>query len=127
MSIVPKTARPTRQVRPTTLPARLRMARDAVQGALDAGAVVVAEGADALDDVVDVGLDDLPVEEHLLAVREARLRAAPEVEHHLEQVRAVRRSRCRRVTISGGSASSSASRSSVVGCAFIVFVVFFTI
>ena len=40
---------------------------DAVQGALDAGAVVVAEGADALDDVGDVGLDDLAVEEHLLA------------------------------------------------------------
>ena len=62
---------------------------DAMQGALDAGAVVAAEGADVLDDVVDIGLDDLPVEEHLLAVREARLRTAPKVEHHLQQVRTV--------------------------------------
>ena len=35
-------------------PARLRIARDAVQGALDPGAVVIAEVADALDHVLDV-------------------------------------------------------------------------
>ena len=63
---------------------------DPMQRALDPGPVVVAEGADVLDHVGDVGLDDLALEQHLLAVGEARLGAPPEVEHHLEQVGAVR-------------------------------------
>ena len=54
--IVPYTARPTRQVRPTILPAAVADAGDAVQRALDAGAVVVAELADALDHVLEVVL-----------------------------------------------------------------------
>ena len=50
MATVPKTARPTRQVRPTIAPLAVADRRDAVQRALDAGAVVVAELADALHD-----------------------------------------------------------------------------
>ena len=60
--------------------------RDAVQRALDPGAVVVAERADALDDVLDVPLGHLAVEEATSPVGEARLRPPAEVHHHLEQV-----------------------------------------
>ena len=59
---------------------------DAVERPLDAGAVVVAEDADVVDDVRDIGLGDLPVEQVLLAGREPRLRPAAEVHHDLEQV-----------------------------------------
>ena len=38
-----------------------------MERALDAGAVVVAERADVLDDVVDVRVGDLALEEHHLA------------------------------------------------------------
>ncbi len=89
MSIVPKTARPMRQVRPTTFPARLRMALIRWRVALDPGAVVVAEDADVIHDVADVGLGHLALEEHLLPVGETRLRAAAKIHHDLEQVAAV--------------------------------------
>ena len=60
---------------------------DAMERALDAGAVVVAEGADVVDDVLQVGLDDLALEEHgLAAAAEASLRAPAEVHHDLDQV-----------------------------------------
>ncbi len=62
---------------------------DAMEGPLDPGAVVVAEDADVVHDVPDVGLGDLAVEKHLLAVGEARLRATPQVHDHLEQVAAI--------------------------------------
>ena len=78
ISIVPKTARPMRHVRPTILPLRLRMARDAVERPLDAGAVVVPERADVVDDVLDVLLGDLALQQHrLAAAAEARLRRRP--------------------------------------------------
>ena len=63
---------------------------DAVQGALDTGPIVVAEDPDVVDHVRDIGVADLPVEEHLLAVHEARLGPPAKVHHHLEQVAAVR-------------------------------------
>ncbi len=63
---------------------------DAVERTLDAGPVVVAEHADVVDDVRDVGVGDLAVEQVLLAGREARLRPAAEVHHDLEQVGTVR-------------------------------------
>ena len=85
ISIVPYTARPIRQVSPTTLPFRLRIARDPVEGALDARPVVVAERADVLDDVLQVRVPDLALEELDLAVRVARLGAAAEVEDDLDQ------------------------------------------
>ena len=66
---------------------------DAMQGALDPGAVVIAEIADALDHVLDVGVGDRHPVEDDLAVDEARLGLAAEVEHHLEQVPAVGRGR----------------------------------
>ncbi len=56
-----------------------------MEGPLDPGPVVVAEGADVIDDVGDVGLADLALEEGHLAVRKARLRPAAEVEHDLDQ------------------------------------------
>ena len=58
MAMVPKTARPTRQVRPIDPALAVADRRDAVQRALDAGAVVVAELADAAHHVVDVFLAD---------------------------------------------------------------------
>ena len=60
--------------------------RDAVERPLDARPVVVPEAPDVVDDVGDVRLGHLPVEEDRLAVREARLRATPEVEDHLDEL-----------------------------------------
>ena len=76
ISIVPNTARPMRSVRPTILPLRLRIARDAVQRPLDARAVVLAERADVVDDVLDVLLGDLALEQHHLAAAGSAPRAA---------------------------------------------------
>ena len=56
---------------------------------LDAGAVVVAERADVVDDVRDVGLGDLALEQRHLGIREARLRPAAEVHDDLDQRLAV--------------------------------------
>ena len=61
-------------------------ARDAVQRALDAGAVVFAELADARDDVLDVALGDLALAEHDLPAGEAGLRQAAEVHDDLQQL-----------------------------------------
>ena len=51
------------------VPAAVADGGDAVQRALDAGAVVGVELADARDDVVDVLAGDLALEQHLLADR----------------------------------------------------------
>ena len=59
---------------------------DAVERPLDAGAVVVAEDADVVDDVLDVRLGDLAVEQRHLAVGEAGLGPAAEVHHDLDQL-----------------------------------------
>ena len=59
---------------------------DAVQGALDAGAVVVAEAADARGDVVDVGLAHLFVVEDDFLARETGLGRASQVEDYLQQL-----------------------------------------
>ena len=86
---------------------------DAVERPLDAGAVVVAERADVVDDVLDVLFGDLALEQlGLAAAAEARLRRAAEVHHDLDHVRALGSARKLR-WISGGSASSRASMSSV--------------
>ena len=58
---------------------------DAVERPLDAGAVVVAERADVLDDEGDVGLVDLALEERHLRIREARLRPPAEVHDDLDE------------------------------------------
>ena len=57
-----------------------------MQRALDAGAVVVAEIADAADDVFEIVLRHLHVAERRLAAGEARLRLPAEVEHDLQQL-----------------------------------------
>ncbi len=89
---------------------------DAVQRALDAGAVVLAEGAHVVDHVLDVVLADLAVEQDLLAAAaEARLRLAPEVHDDLDDGARPGAGRACAAPISGGSASSRASRSSLAG------------
>ena len=87
--------------------------RDAVQRALDAGAVVVAERADVIDDVLDVLLGDLALEQHLLRRQRrsappagGRGPSRPRSRHAFGQQRGMR-------WISGGSASSRASIPSV--------------
>src|SRR4029453_9649828 len=62
---------------------------DPVERPLDAGAVVVAERPDALDDVGDVGIADLALEQGHLRIREARLGSPAEVEDDLDQVLAL--------------------------------------
>src|SRR5205807_2085984 len=57
---------------------------DAVQRSLDAGAVVVPEVTDVLRHVLDVGVSDIGRVEERLAVGEARLRLATEVENDLQ-------------------------------------------
>jgi hypothetical protein len=57
-----------------------------VERPLDPRPVVVAEDADVLDDVGDVGLVDLSLEQRHLAVGEARLRPAAQVEDDLDHV-----------------------------------------
>ncbi len=63
---------------------------DPVEGPLDAGPVVVPERTDVVDHVEDVGFRDLPLEEDHLAVGEAGLRQAPEVEDDLDEIGRVR-------------------------------------
>src|SRR5581483_8620327 len=52
---------------------------DAVQGALDAGAVVAADGADARQHILDLVMADARAAERDLAAGEARLRFAAEI------------------------------------------------
>ena len=60
-----------------------------MQRALDAGAVVLAELADARDDVVDVLDGDLALGQHELAPGVAGFRLAAEIHHDFEEVRGV--------------------------------------
>ncbi len=64
------------------------MQRDAVERALDAGAVVVAEVADVVDDEVEVVFGHLAVAEHDFAAGVAGLGQAAKVHHDLEQAAA---------------------------------------
>src|SRR5262249_14686529 len=64
--------------------------RDAMQGALDAGAAVVAEVAEPLHDGVGVLFGYGMRREQHLAARKAGLWLTPEVHDHLEQVASVR-------------------------------------
>ncbi len=85
ISMVPKTARPDAAGEAHDLAAAVADGTDAVEGSLDAGAVVLAERADVVDDVLDVVRPDLTIEQDLLATTtEARLRAAAKVHHHLD-------------------------------------------
>ncbi len=59
---------------------------DAVQRPLDAGPVVIAELADPVGDVVEVGRGHRPVGEEHLPPGHPGLRLAPEVEHDLQQL-----------------------------------------
>ena len=58
---------------------------DAMQGALDAGAVVVAKRADVLDHIGDVAIRHLAFEEDHLAVGKARLGWAAQIQDDLDQ------------------------------------------
>ena len=84
--MVPKTARPTRRVRPTTSSLAVPDGGDAVEGALDAGAVVRGEHAQLLDHVVDLFDPDRIAAQLHHFVREARLRRAAEVHYDLDQI-----------------------------------------
>ena len=58
-----------------------------MERALDARPVVLAEGADARHDLLEVRLGDVTIQEHGLAARaEAGFRAAPEVHHDLDHI-----------------------------------------
>ena len=86
---------------------------DAVERPLDAGAVVVAERPDVLDDVVDVGVADARRVEDRPRCREARLRHAAEVEHDLDQIaRSAAAALDRRRDRAAGAPRSSRSSSS---------------
>ncbi len=62
-----------------------------MQGALDAGAVVVAKVADALGDVLEVVVGHLDGVEDDLAVGEPGLGLASQVEHDLKEIAALLR------------------------------------
>src|ERR1035437_307346 len=62
---------------------------DAVERPFDARAVVVAECADVVDDVLDIGFADLPFEESDLAFREARFGLAAEIHDDFDQLRSI--------------------------------------
>ena len=79
IAIVPKTARPTRQVRPTIAPVAVADRRDAVQRALDAGAIVVAEMTDAPFNVGEVVAGDVIAGDGKLVFMESRFRHASEI------------------------------------------------
>jgi hypothetical protein len=81
-----------------------------VERALDAGAVVVPERADVVDDVGDVRLGDLAVEQLDLRIRVARLRPRS-MTTSMSCSGSVRAWIA--ATISGGSAASRTLRSSV--------------
>ena len=57
-----------------------------MQRALDASAIVVAEGADTLDDVVDVLLAHGVGRQQHFVPGQPSLRLATQVHHHLEQL-----------------------------------------
>ncbi len=86
MSVVPYTARPTRQVSPTILLTAVADGRDAVQRALHPGAVVRVECTDALDHVVDLLMRDLSLAEHLFTVHITGGRQPPQVQDHFQQL-----------------------------------------
>jgi len=58
---------------------------DAMERPLDAGAIVVAERPDMLDDERDVRLDDLALQQAHLRIGEAGLGPAPEVHDDLDE------------------------------------------
>ena len=89
ISIVPNTARPMRQVRPTIFPFRLRIAEmrcsvRSMPARLSSPNVPMWSTT-----CCDVALGDLAVEEHDLAVGVARLRPPAEVQDHLDERLAV--------------------------------------
>ena len=86
--------------------------RDAVQGALDAGAVVLAERADVVDDVLDVLVADLAIEQHLFAARGPKRASGRRPRSMTISITSRSAGIARtRSAISGGSATRSASRS----------------
>ncbi len=71
---------------PDDMPAAVADGGDAVQGALQAGAVIGIEFADAGNDVVDLLVGDLFFGEDDLAIHEERHRDAAEIEDDLEEI-----------------------------------------
>jgi hypothetical protein len=86
--IVPNTARPTRQVRPTMWPLRLRMHE--MRCSLDARPVVRGELADARDHAVDVLLGNFGLAEGDFFSGITCFRHAPEVHHDLQELEVIR-------------------------------------
>ena len=89
MSMVPKTARPTRQVRPTMRALAVADGGDAVQRALDAGAVVVAKFPNPPDSKRQIVSRDHLLTENDVALWKASRWNPPEIEDNLEQIRAL--------------------------------------
>jgi len=81
IAIVPKTARPMRQVSPTTIPARLRIAEMRWR----VRSIILAEVADVLDDVFEVFARDVGVVEFDFAPVVARCGLPPEIEDQFDQ------------------------------------------
>ena len=74
-----------RQVSPTILPFRLRIALMRWSVRSMPARLSSPNSADVLDDEGEVGLDDLALEQAHLRVREAGLRAAAEVHDDLDE------------------------------------------
>ena len=87
---------------------------DPVERPLDAGAVVVAERADVLDDVARCRPRRSRARGGVTSpIGEARLRAAAEVDHDLDERRPVRRARGRPRRSRAAAPRAAASRSSI--------------
>lgn len=89
MSMVPYTARPTRQVSPTTAPRRFLMAETTERSAIHPGAVVGVEGANALGNVIDLSVGDFLVEQRNFAVHKRADGIPSQVNDDLQQFVAV--------------------------------------
>jgi len=57
-----------------------------VQGALDAGPIVLAKGTDLLYNVIDIRLGDLSAGDYEALAEKAGFRLAPQVKHHLQKL-----------------------------------------
>ena len=90
ISIVPKTARPTRAVKPDDLTRTIANRRDAMQRLLDARAIVGTERRQARDDLLQILLGHEVIRQEDEVVDVARFRRPPEIEHDLDDVGEIR-------------------------------------
>ena len=121
MSMVPKTARPTRQVSPTTLPARFRMAEMRCRvRSMPARLSPPKSPMCSMTWAISASTISRSRSTSSPCVKRASGRRPRSSTTSSRSARFAKLRR--RVTISGGSASSSASRSSVVVCSVVTFV-----